>query len=72
MEAIKKLFKNRYRIVTDKYLGYEVQTKKWFWINWVECWGNGDISNTYRSIEEAEQFVEDRQTKSKSKVVKYL
>lgn len=72
MEALKKIFKNRYRIVTDEYLGYEVQTKKWWFIGWYQCWNNGNMTNTFRRVEDAEDFVENRKTKGKTKVVKYL
>jgi hypothetical protein len=47
------MFKKRYRIVTDRYLGYEVQVKHWWWPWWV-C----HDFNTNRTIEEAKELVD--------------
>lgn len=55
--------KNRYRIVEDHYLGYEVQIWRWRWPFWT-MWGY----NTFKSIEEAETWAKIR----KRSVVKYL
>ena len=46
---------NKYRIVKDKYLGFEVQVKIWwlpFW--WYQCGG----INTHHSIENAERYID--------------
>jgi hypothetical protein len=45
--------KNRYRIVTDKYLGYEVQVKKWYWPFWVQC----NLVNTHNTLERAKEYL---------------
>jgi hypothetical protein len=47
------VFKKRYRIVTDKYLGFEVQVKYWWWPCWVM-----PFSNTHPSIEKAKGLVD--------------
>ena len=43
----------KYRIVTDSYLGYEVQEWRWFWPFWMQT--NG--VNTQTSIESAEALI---------------
>lgn len=55
---------NKYRIVKDNYSGYEVQIKRW----WFPIWLQVGLSNTHRTIEDAEAFVEG----SCSRAVKYL
>lgn len=56
-----KLFKRRYRIIKDNYLGYEVQSRMWFLPIWIECSSEmGIMTNTYRSIEEAKEFIQNR------------
>lgn len=42
----------RMRIVRDKYLGYEVQVKRWWWPFWVQA----DYTNTFRTIAQAESW----------------
>lgn len=39
------MFKTKWRIRTDSYLGYEVQKKLWFWPFWYM-----PVSNTYQSL----------------------
>jgi hypothetical protein len=48
-----------FRIITDEYLGYEVQIKKrfLFWSRWKQCYMNGHV-NTHRSIEDAKKWIE--------------
>jgi hypothetical protein len=41
-----------YRIVSDKYLGYEVQYRTLFWPLWRQC----NFSNTHPSVERARAF----------------
>ena len=48
------MFKNRYRIVTDAYLGFEAQVKMW-WFPFM--WFQMDVSNTHTTIDRAEAFV---------------
>ena len=47
------MFKKRYRIVTDRYLGYEVQVKNWWWPWWVM-----PFTNTQHTIERAKELVD--------------
>lgn len=73
----KGLFKNRYRVVTDNYLGYEAQVKFW-WFPVV--WFQLDSScvtlgmNTCASIEAAERIISGSKAHFpfESKVVKYV
>lgn len=44
----------KYRIVTDRYAGYEVQHWRWWCPFWCE-----PITNTHRTVEEAEQWAKD-------------
>jgi hypothetical protein len=55
--------KKRYRIVTDNYLGYEVQETflNFFWFQ-SKNRRNNNI-NTHRSIEKAKQHIEDLKNK---------
>jgi hypothetical protein len=50
------LFKTKYRIVTDNYLGYEVQFKKWWLPFWTQTW----LPNTHPSIDKARQYIGKR------------
>jgi len=63
-------FNSKYRIVTDKYAGYEVQVKKW----WLPFWMETFPIDSFRSVERAEQHIEDIKNKTtfKSKVIKYV
>lgn len=51
--------KNKYRIVTDNFAGYEVQVKYW----WLPiCWlqigdKNGRKTNTHASVSDAEKLI---------------
>ena len=53
-------FKRRYRIVRDNYLGYEVQSRIWWFPFWLECRSRIGISNTHHTIEKAKEFIETR------------
>lgn len=44
-----------YRIVTDKFCGYEVQAKRWWFPFWMQC----DFKNTHVSIKDAEQWANE-------------
>lgn len=46
----------QFRIVTDDYLGYEVQHKRWWWPFWVEV----GLSNTHYSAEDAKAWAHKR------------
>jgi len=56
-------FKKKYRIVTDRYCGYEVQIKRW----WLPFWYQAEGVNTHGSIEAAERWAE-RYAKQRSLV----
>ena len=61
------MFKNKYRIVIDNYLGYEVQIKKWWFpFIWIQCSG----INTFSSVEKCEAFIANH--KKVGVVVEYL
>lgn len=51
-----------YRIVTDNYLGYEAQV----WRAWFPFWVQIGHTNTFKTVEEAENFIKNRG------VVKYV
>lgn len=53
-----KTFKRRYRIVFDNYLGYEVQSRIWWFPFWLECRSRIGVSNTHHTIEKAKEFIE--------------
>ena len=63
--------RRRFRIVTDKYNGYGVQEKVWWW-----PWWKQPCTNTSCSVEQAERWLETylkrKVTYHKHKVVKYL
>ena len=54
----------RYRIVTDRYLGYECQV----WRLWFPFWIQMGLTNTHRSIEDAEEYIR----RGKGKLVKHV
>ena len=53
--------RNRYRIVTDRYLGFEVQVKFWFFpLCWLQCTSNNGITNTSCKLATAEALMESK------------
>jgi len=54
--------KTKYRIVTDKYAGYEVQRWRWWFPFWLQVG-----VNTHLTVEAARQYIK----KSQKKVVEY-
>jgi len=50
--------KNKYRIVSDLYNGYECQEKRWWSPFWIQMSSNGYSTNTFASIDEASDFIE--------------
>ena len=56
-----------YRIVTDEFAGYEVQSWRWWWPFWVQ----GTI-NTHSSIAEAEEYAEEYAKGRAKRVVKNI
>lgn len=62
------MFKNKYRIVTDSFDGYEAQVKYWFFpLMWLQI-GVAFFTNTSRTVEEAERIIKGH----RSEVVKYV
>lgn len=59
----------RYRICTDAYAGYEVQWKRWYWPFWTSTGVGGRLTNTFATVEKAEEFARKGTGES---VVKYL
>ena len=67
----------RYRVVTDAYLGFEVQVWRWWWPFWMQCQTENGPSNTWSSLERAEEFAKHHaagldRPKFKPRVVKNL
>lgn len=60
------MFKNKYRIVTDAYAGYEAQVKFW-WFPLV--WWQINGTNTNASVERARMRIEHHKKKG---VVEYV
>jgi len=50
-----KMFKTRYRVVRDNYLGYEAQFRWWWCPFWFQRFG----ANTYVTLEEAQKVCVD-------------
>ena len=49
---------NKYRIVRDRYLGYEVQVKFWYFpIIYFQCHYGGYIQNTFSTLDTAKDFL---------------
>lgn len=60
--------RGKYRIVTDEYLGYEVQIRTFkFW--WIQCSEDRHRFgiNTFTSVDEAEEFINQIKNKNKKK-----
>jgi hypothetical protein len=47
------MFKTRYRVVTDSYLGFEAQVRYWWWPWWLLT----QEGNTHPSIEKALEHI---------------
>jgi hypothetical protein len=45
-----------YRIVRDRYCGYEVQVRRW----WFPIWVMAGFCNTFSSVEQAEEYARQR------------
>lgn len=58
--------RNKYRIVTDRFAGYEIQIKYWFFpLFWFEIAGPiSPMCNTFGSIESAKAYIEKRKKKT--------
>jgi hypothetical protein len=46
--------KTKYRIVSDRYAGYECQIWRWYWPFWVQM----GFTNTHLSIEAAKRYID--------------
>lgn len=67
------LFETKYRICTDAYAGYEVQHKYWFWPFWLASGQHSTLTNTFSSLDKAEEYaLVLRKWSEKKKVVKYI
>lgn len=53
------MFKTKYRIVTDKFNGYEVQVRKWYFPIWHQ-----PTINTHISIEMAKEYIKNHKQRS--------
>ena len=56
------MFKNKYRIVSDCYAGYEAQVKFWWWpFTWIQLPDPASVTNTntFSTKEKAEAFIKD-------------
>lgn len=58
---------SKYRIITDKWAGYEVQIWRPWWPFWIQAGG----TNTHRSTTAAEAYARQHAS-GRRKVVKYL
>lgn len=56
-----------WRIVTDRYCGFEVQSWRWWWPFWIQ-----GATNTHSSIELAEAYANKKASWRPRKVVKLL
>lgn len=62
--------KNKYRIVTDEFAGYEAQIKYW-WFPF--CWFQMNDQyglNTFQTVERAELFIKKK--KALKRLIKYV
>lgn len=64
LEASKAMTQKRYRIVVDRYNGFEAQFRWWWSPIWLQCFG----CNTTSSVEQAEAVCR----KHAQPVVKYV
>lgn len=52
------MFRNKYRIIRDRFCGFEVQIKRWWFPVWYQCISErGDSVNTHSSIADAKLFI---------------
>ena len=61
-----RICKTQYRIVTDKFGGFEVQKRLWYYPFWFQIQNEKRYPiNTHRTIEEAEKLIEIDKTNSR-------
>jgi hypothetical protein len=63
---VKMNMETKYRIVADKYAGYEAQVWRWYWPFW--CVLGVD---TYDTIKKARRFIDENTLKYRTKVIEY-
>lgn len=51
------MFKTKWRIVRDAYLGYEVQFRYWWWPWWIQASKGAYSTNTHATLESAKKFL---------------
>ena len=56
MKKSNNYFQKKYRIVTDCYLGYEVQYRLWYFPFWQQC----GFTNTHSSFDEAKEYMNQK------------
>ena len=59
-------FKADYRIVRDKFSGYEVQKRLWYFPFWFQIKGVDSPQNTNSTIEEANYLIKIDRTNTRS------
>ena len=47
----------QYRVVKDRFLGFESQVWRLWWPFWVQIWEDG-ITNTHRTLKDAQELIE--------------
>lgn len=54
------MFKTKWRVVSDKYAGYEIQKKVWFWPFWMQTdrYGNAGGVNSFIRLADAMSCIE--------------
>tara|TARA_R110000772_G_scaffold86432_1_gene180905 strand:- start:1550 stop:1744 length:195 start_codon:yes stop_codon:yes gene_type:complete len=61
------IFKTQYRIVTDKFLGFEVQKRPWYSFFWYQL----NFSNTNDTFERAEKLIDIDRAKKRQVIKTY-
>jgi hypothetical protein len=57
-------FKPKFRIVEDRFAGFEVQIKRWWFPVWIQCWHYGPF-NSFWTMERAENWIKAGRPKYK-------
>jgi hypothetical protein len=58
---MKKIFRTRWRVVSDNCLGFEVQHRWWWFPIWLQTSGKFPGINSHGALDEALRFIKDRQ-----------
>jgi hypothetical protein len=61
--------KNKYRVVSDEYFGFEVQINFW-WLPgfWFQCFSANGLGNSHDSLNKAKKFIENRKVRKIKKI----